>query len=81
MILISYCVMLTPYQKYVFPPMFPIALGLLLSHAMWYHNPAGAIPFGLLYSASAILLVSFLLYLVMLSVVEIIDYSVGIIKF
>ena len=42
--------------------------------------PVGVCTFGLLYRASVVFLMVGLLYLVMLSIVEIIDYSRGIIK-
>ena len=78
MILISYCVMLLPISKYGVS--FPIVLSLTGYLFGIGPRKTSAIPYGLLFRARIILMISLLLYLVMLSIVEIIDYSSGIIK-
>lgn len=73
--------MLLPSNKFARLNLFSwpaILVGLGIREGFYRRN---AFPYGLLYRASIILLVSLLLYLVILSIVEIIDYSRGIIKF
>ena len=81
MILISYCVILIP--SYKIPGSQSLAwlmvgrIGFIftLDFAL-----SGTFSYGLLFSRSAVLLLGILLYLVILAVVNIIDYSSGIIK-
>ena len=80
-ILLRYCVMILPTNKFW---RLSITIVVFLLSLTAYLITTGYSPrvfaYGLLYSARAILLVALLLYLVMLSVVSIIDYSCGIIK-
>jgi len=75
-ILIRYCVMLIPLRKFGVP--LPYFLVLFFPLSISLPNPSYA--YGILYCASAVFLIGVLLYLVILSVVEIIDYSWGILK-
>ena len=78
-ILIRYCVMLFPSNKFDRPTYIPVLAGIA---ALIERNtlPVSSYPYGLLYSSRAVLLVGLLLYLVMLSIVEIINYSGGLLK-
>ena len=79
MILISYCLILIPINKFSFYP--AISIPFLISFGLpIFHNNIGAYSYGLLHRSRVILLLSLLLYLVMTAVVGIIDYSNGIIK-
>lgn len=73
MILISYCVMLTPNNKFKFT-LLPFAIPLGLS------SPINSYAFGLMRRSNAILMISLLLFLVILSVIDIVGYSRGAIK-
>ena len=77
MILLRYCVILLPSKKRGITPYLTIVVGAFL---MSSRDIERSFTYGLLYSARAIILLTFLLYLVMLSVVRIIDYSSGMIK-
>ena len=82
MILLSYCVMLLPSNKFWTLKKVKIGLFLLLI-AKCCHFPIVSpcvFAYGLIYSASAIFLVALLLYLVMLSVVSLVNYSRGMMK-
>ena len=79
MILVRYCVMILPSYK------FDIKIRLFVASFIaftWvqYTSEHVSTPYGLLYRASAIFLVAMLLFLVLLAVVDIIDYSCGILK-
>merc|ERR1711862_264916 len=74
-VLFSYCVMLCPDVKFARLPL--ILFGVFLSGRM---TVVSSYAYGILYSSSTVLLASFLLFIVLLCVVEIIDYSGGIIK-
>lgn len=74
-ILVSYCVILTPLIKYSTP--FSILLLCFVSFS--FIEFPGTYVYGLLYSASTVFFVSILLFLVMCAVVSIIDYSRGMI--
>ena len=78
MILISYCVILLPINK--FPKVQPYAFILLTSACSASLTPVGSYVFGLLYNARVIFLLALILFLVMLAIVSIIDYSNGILK-
>lgn len=82
-ILIRYCVILMPSNKFVRTPIIiaPVigALGVSLTQGVTI-RPAGSFAYGLLYRARAIFLVALLLYLVILAIVDIINYSRGIMK-
>ena len=81
-ILVSYCVMLIPSNKFLTSAalyLIPIA-SLITSINPWLMEISG-FSFGLLYSSRSIFLVALLLYLVILAIVEIVGYSRGIIKF
>jgi len=80
MILVRYCVMILPSYK------FNIKISLFVARIIaftWVQHASNNVstPYGLLYRASAIFLVAILLFLVLLAVVDIIDYSCGILKF
>lgn len=80
-ILIRYCVMILPRNKFVRFNVFSftaLLVGLGIREGLYRRR---VFPFGLMFRSSIILLVSLLLYLVILSIVNIIDYSRGIIKF
>ena len=78
MILTRYCVILIPINKF---SKAPITLLIFIGFALRVsQTPVGVYTYGLLYRASVVFLMVRLLYLVMLSIVEIIDYSRGIIK-
>ena len=81
MILLRYCVMILPTNKFW---RLSITIGVflltLLAYLLTIDYTPRVFAYGLLYRARAILLVALLLYLVILSVVSIIDYSCGIIK-
>jgi len=82
MILLSYCVMLLPSNKFWTLKKVKIALCVLL-FAKFSDFPIVSpcvFAYGLIYSARAIFLVALLLYLVMLSVVSMINYSRGMMK-
>lgn len=79
LILVRYCVMLIPDNK------FPVTLAraaplLVFIHRAPYTCPLGSISYGLLFRARAILVLGMLLYLVLLAVVGIVDYSRGMLK-
>ena len=82
MVLLRYCVMLLPTNKFITRERGLILIGLIV--IFWFCGlpllNINGFSFGLLYSASVILLLSILLFIVMLSVVTIIDYSRGILK-
>ena len=78
MILTRYCVILMPINKFAKAPITAMLfIGFALRVCL---TPVGVFTYGLLYRASVVFLMVGLLYLVMLSIVEIIDYSRGIIK-
>lgn len=74
-ILVSYCVILTPLIKYS----IPFAVLLLLLGFYSYMEFPGIYVYGLLYNSRTIFFVSFLLFMVMCAVVSIVDYSSGMI--
>ena len=79
LIIISYCVMLLPNKKNNNPLSWtPFALIALTVPISYITKSSSA--FGLSYSASIVLLTSLLLFLVLLAVVAIIDFSRGIMK-
>jgi len=80
MILIRYCVILLPSNKFLNARalVIPVVASLLLSSI--FTSRSRAYSFGLLYSSSVTLILGILLFMVMLAVVTIIDYSEGIIK-
>ena len=78
MILISYCVILLPINK--FPKVQPYALFFLSFSCSARITPVGSYVFGLIYTARVIFLLALILFLVMLAIVSIIDYSRGILK-
>lgn len=81
MILIRYCVMIIPYNKFASSVLFLRALLVVLAFPQRYPVERGnALAYGVLYSARAIFVLGILLFLVMLAVVSIIDYSGGILK-
>jgi len=75
MILISYCVMLMPVNKFSKIRILPLFAGI---GVFFIGTPVNAYSFGLVYSFNAILLVAMILYLVILAVVDIVNYSRGI---
>ena len=79
MILIRYCLILIPINKFRFNPAILIPFLITITLPI-FRNNIGTYSYGLLYSGRVILLLSLLLYLVMTAVVGIIDYSNGIIK-
>lgn len=82
MILLSYCVMLLPSNKFWTLKKVKIGLCVLIIAKISDFPIVSPCVFayGLIYSASAIFLVALLLYLVMLSVVSMINYSRGMMK-
>ena len=82
MILLRYCVILLPSNKFWTLKKVKIGLCVLLI-AKFSDFPIVSpcvFAYGLIYSASAIFLVALLLYLVMLSVVSLVNYSRGMMK-
>jgi len=79
LVLIRYCVILLPTSKFEYAVVvyLPFIISTLL---LCYPRCTESYSFGLLYRARSILLVGMLLYLVMVAVVIIIDYSDGMIK-
>lgn len=79
-ILISYCVILIPATKFPvsYIPFFLIII--LYGYTLFSAPNPIAYSYGLLYRRSAVLLLGLLLYFVLLSVVDIINYSRGILK-
>ena len=77
MVLISYCVMLLPSAKFERMAVSPLYCALLLP----FVRPVNRYSYGLLYSWSCIFLIVLLLFLVILSVVDIVDYSSGMMKY
>ena len=75
-ILFSYCVMLMPFTKISLLPCFPVVAFIFYSDNFLSMSYA----YGLLFSFDAVLLIGVLLFLVILCVVDIIDYSCGYIK-
>ena len=77
MILVRYCVLLLPSVKLGLPlfilPFFFCIGGLLV--------PSNAFCFGLSLSFSVVFLIAIILYLVMLCVVDVVDYSRGSLKY
>jgi len=75
-ILIRYCVILLPITKLIvpIPAIFILVIPLSLS------DIRNCYVVGILFRANAVFLICFLLYLVIISVVEIINYSYGILK-
>jgi len=80
-ILISYCVILIPDRKFSYANHGVVLFIVLLSVLAFNVSPTGldSYSFGLINSCGAILLLGLLLYIVMLVVVDVIDYSRGII--
>ena len=78
-ILIRYCVILLPSIKFTWYSLIPFLVGLPLI-GTGFVVVSASYAFGLLYRARALMLVAILLYLVLLSVVSLVDYSTGIIK-
>jgi len=81
-VLLSYCVILLPFTKY---PSYTSLLILplfifLLTSIYGNQNLVSAFSYGLLYCVNVIHLASLLLFLVILAIVSIIDYSGGILK-
>lgn len=81
-ILISYCLMLLPVDKFEVPYFVAILSGIGI---IGWINARGAFinrryAYGILCCYRSVLLAAILLYLVLLSVVEVINYSCGMIK-
>ena len=82
-ILIRYCVMLMPSNKFARTPMVvvPAVAGVVVSMVQRVEPAISrSLAYGLLYSARSIFLIALLLYLVILAIVDIVNYSRGIIK-
>ena len=80
LILISYCVMLLPSNKYLWIHS-PLLLFLITFAYPFARTPKPrSFSYGLLYRMSAILLLGIVLYYVLLTVVDIINYSSGMMK-
>ena len=79
MVLIGYCVILMPVSKYPLPLLclLPLLVVLLRTSP---ENTRSALPYGLQFSAGAYYILRILLFLVLLAVVGIIDYSRGMMK-
>lgn len=77
MILLRYCVMISPAMKLGRTPILTLLFAVLL-----YSLPPlnSSFAYGILYCARTIFLVALLLYLVLLAVVELICYSRGLLK-
>ena len=79
MILIRYCVILLPYNKFGNLTITAAVVGaVFLERSL---TMPGSHAYGLLYRARVIFLVALLLYLVILAIVGIIDYSSGMMKY
>jgi len=72
-ILIRYCVIITPHHKIRRAP-------FLLPLVFLTQADINCYSLGLLYSIRILFFIGFLLYIVMLSVVDLVDYSSGILK-
>jgi len=81
LVLLAYCVMLFPTPKYGRIPIAVTPIIVLVLGPLMPGHCVSAFSFGLLYRCSSILLIALLLYLVILSVVVVVDYSRGIIKY
>lgn len=82
MILVRYCVMLIPSNKFLTSAaLYLVPTASLVSIGSPLVKEISGFSLGLLYSYSSIYLVAILLYLVILAIVEIVGYSRGIIKF
>jgi len=79
-ILIRYCVILLPSNKFTWAPLLTFVFGVLLFILYEGSIEVRGYAYGLIYRARAILLVAMLLYLVILAIVDIINYSRGMIK-
>ena len=79
MILIRYCVILVPFNLFRNIPLIWFILATAYCDLV-IRPVEGSLVFGLLYSASVICLIALLLFLVLLAIVEIIDYSRGMFK-
>merc|ERR1712121_122933 len=80
MILISYCVIILPTTKFKGLPVAYLSVTFLLSVADGSPNMPNTFCYGLLYRSRTVFLVAILLYLVILAIVEIVNYSNGMIK-
>lgn len=80
-VLIVYCVMLVPARKS--PPFNPLTITPTALGLVFFYNPGlfRSFSFGLHYRASIIVLIALVLFLVILSVVDVIDYSMGNMKY
>ena len=81
MILVGYCVILLPSTKFPLLPFSLLPIAFLLSILLSSHAFMNSFSYGLLYSSSTVFLVALLLYLVILAIVEIVNYSEGMMKF
>jgi len=80
-VLLAYCVILLPSSKYSVSAVWPATPAVLfLSSPFLPHQSVTSFNCGLIYRSYAILLVALLLYLVILAIVNIIDYAGGILK-
>lgn len=78
-VLLCYCVILIPFNKFSLSPYFLLTPFITLPFTK-SPEVIRALPFGILFSLSAVFLVAILLYLVLLAVLTVIDYSSGSIK-
>ena len=76
-ILISYCAMLMPSSKFKKMSLAPLAAYLIYSNTF---VGSSSYSYGMLFSRRAVVLLALLLYLVILSVVDIVNYSRGMMK-
>ena len=78
-VLVSYSIMLQPMQKFPgFPALVPLLAAVL---SPFYHLRGRSFPFGLLVRISAVLLLGILLFVVLMSIVEIVNYARGMMKY
>ena len=80
MVLITYCVILFPTKKFTSHPFLFLATPLLAFLRTAFYPLRNQLPFRLLSRARAVLLMGMMLFLVLISVVAVVDYSIGMIK-
>ena len=81
LILISYCVMLIPLNKFSSAPVLTISVFSLFLFLYRDLRMTRPLAYGLIYSARALFLVAILLFIVMISVVSIVKSTRGSLKF
>ena len=79
-ILFSYCIMLLPNMRWHTTSVIFFGVPILFIYPFPHLYPLPTINYGLLFRASAVFLIALLLYLAILAIVTIVDYSKGMLK-